>query len=68
VTAASIRGMRVLDMPGIEGNEQTVLDQIKVGLHRSHVILHVLPCDKAPERLTLEKCASICAMRLWYSR
>ena len=55
VTAASIRGMRLLDMPGIEGNEQTVLDQIKAGLHRSHVILHVLPCDKAPERLTLEK-------------
>ena len=55
VSAASIRGMRVLDMPGIEGNEKTVLDQIQAGLHRSHVILHVLPCDKAPERLTLEK-------------
>ena len=55
VTAASIRGMRVLDMPGIEGNEQTVLDQIKAGLHRSHVILFVLPCDHALDRLTLDK-------------
>ena len=55
VAAASIRGMRVLDMPGIEGNEQMVCDQIKAGLHRSHVVLHVLPCDKALDRLTLAK-------------
>lgn len=55
VRAARIHGMTILDLPGIEGDEQTVLEQITKGLHRSHVILHVIPCDKAPERLTIAR-------------
>lgn len=58
VNARSIRGLRVLDLPGIEGNEDTVMEQITAGLQRSHVILHVIPADKAPEQPTIERVRS----------
>ncbi|SNR63060.1 GTPase [Desulfurobacterium atlanticum] len=49
------RKIFLLDMPGIEGNEAIVSEEIKRAAKKSHIIFIVIPENKEPEEGFLEK-------------
>lgn len=59
-TLASIPNLKIklIDMPGIEGNETKVIEVIKSAIWKSHLICFVTSATKPPEVGTLEKVKS----------
>ena len=47
--------VRLLDMPGIEGNEEKVKKEIWKAVEKAHLIFYVYPDNKEPEEGTLKK-------------
>ena len=47
--------IKLLDMPGIEGNEKEVHNNIMNAVKNAHIIFYVVPHNKEPERETLGK-------------
>lgn len=52
-----IKGMKIkiIDVPGIEGDEKLVIDQISSAIIKSHAILYVTHKDASPNEGTLKK-------------
>lgn len=48
----------LLDLPGIEGNEEKYISEIKRGIEKSHVVFFVIGTNKEPEEETLQKIRS----------
>lgn len=44
-----------LDVPGIEGNETIVIDEISQAVRKAHAVFYVTSSSKLPEKGTLEK-------------
>jgi len=49
------QNIKLIDMPGIEGDEKKVEMEIKKAVEKCHIIFYVTSHDKEPERETLEK-------------
>ena len=47
--------IKFLDMPGIEGDERKVKEEIWKAVKKAHLVFYVYPDTKEPERGTLEK-------------
>jgi len=47
--------IKLLDMPGIEGNEKKVQQNIMNAVKNAHIVFYVVPHNKEPERETLKK-------------
>ncbi|MCG3717833.1 hypothetical protein L5F50_01445 [Aliarcobacter butzleri] len=45
----------LLDVPGIEGDEEEVIDEISNAIKKSHIIFYIHQAEKIPESGTLEK-------------
>jgi glutaredoxin-related protein len=45
----------LLDVPGIEGDESEVIDEISNAIKKSHIIFYIHQAEKIPESGTLEK-------------
>lgn len=41
--------INLIDMPGIEGDEEKVIDEIKKALNKSHIVFYVIGTNKEPE-------------------
>ncbi|MCF6157601.1 MAG: hypothetical protein E3K32_03295 [wastewater metagenome] len=50
--------IKLLDMPGIEGNESKYRKEIKTAVEKSHIIFYVIGTDKEPEEGTVRKIKS----------
>ncbi|MEN3039587.1 MAG: GTPase domain-containing protein [Candidatus Kryptonium sp.] len=50
--------LRLIDMPGIEGKEKDVQDEIKSAVNKCHIVFFVSGVGKEIERATLEKLKS----------
>lgn len=48
----------LLDMPGIEGNEDKYIKEIKIAVEKSHIIFYVIGTNKEPEEGTVRKIKS----------
>lgn len=47
--------IKLLDMPGIEGDEKKVKNEIWKAVNKAHIIFYIFPHTKEPERETLKK-------------
>lgn len=54
IEALQHKGIMLIDMPGIEGREETVMNNIHAAVNKSHVIFYVC-INKEPEIHTLSK-------------
>lgn len=50
--------VNLLDMPGIEGNEDKYIKEIKLAVEKSHIIFYVIGTNKEPEQGTVRKIKS----------
>jgi len=48
-------GIKLLDMPGIEGKEEEIKEEIHKAVNKAHIVFYVHPDDKEPERGTIKK-------------
>lgn len=53
-----LKDVSIIDTPGIEGNENEVIQEIKKALNIAHVVFYIFPDNKEPEEKTLEKIKS----------
>ncbi|MBB6063470.1 GTP-binding protein EngB required for normal cell division/ElaB/YqjD/DUF883 family membrane-anchored ribosome-binding protein [Thermosipho japonicus] len=49
VKEKSFSDINLIDMPGIEGDEEKVIDEIKKALNKSHIVFYVIGTNKEPE-------------------
>ncbi|WP_317953155.1 GTPase domain-containing protein [Staphylococcus sp. NWU MK-U1] len=54
-TEKNYNDFKILDLPGMEGEENTYEDEIKKGLNKCHIIFYVSSSQKEPEEGTLNK-------------
>ncbi|WP_297453440.1 GTPase domain-containing protein [Persephonella sp.] len=47
--------IRLLDMPGIEGDEKKVKNEIWKAVNKAHIVFYIFPHSKEPEKNTLLK-------------
>lgn len=45
----------LIDVPGIEGNEEEFKDVIQVALHKAHCVFYVQGHNKKPDEATAKK-------------
>jgi len=55
IEALSFQRVIILDMPGIEGREEIVVDSILKAVDRSHVIFYIIGTNKEVEESTVKK-------------
>lgn len=49
------KSINIIDMPGIEGKEDTVISSIKEAVNKVHIIFYVIGTNKEPEETTIRK-------------
>jgi len=55
VNSRVFRKVKLIDMPGIEGNENRVINEIRTAVQKSHVVFYVIGTNKEPEEGTIKK-------------
>jgi len=58
VESRAYKNIQLMDMPGIEGNEETVIENIRHAVNKSHVVFYVIGTNKEPEEGTITKVKS----------
>ncbi|KAB7672558.1 GTPase [Bacillus sp. B1-b2] len=54
----ALNDVKLLDLPGIEGNERKFISEIKRGIEKAHIIFYVIGTNKEPEYETIKKIRS----------
>ena len=55
INKISHNNINLMDMPGIEGRENRVIDNIQKAINKSHIIFYVIGTNKEPEEHTISK-------------
>jgi len=55
INKQSLGNITFLDMPGLEGNEKKVRNEIFKAVNQSHVVFYIIGTNKEPEEGTLQK-------------
>ncbi|MEB8089657.1 MULTISPECIES: GTPase [Staphylococcus] len=55
LTFNTYKDVNLIDLPGMEGNEEKYIEEIKKGINKAHIVFYVSPSSKEPEEKSLIK-------------